>query len=265
MNRPPSSRSSTGIREKLLDAAEELISEAGVAGASVRRVIERAHANLGAVNYHFGSKEHLIAEAILRRLRPIDQERLRCLDAIEAGAGGGKLELDAILHAFVAPLLDVENQPGRPSPIRLVGRAMKDPDDAVRSIMIDALATVVARFDAAFARALPSMPEARLLLDDGSEYAEGGTLQFTDVTVSSDTSSVVVRAVFLNPRRELLPGMFVRHRLIEGRKQDAILVPQLAVTRNTKAEPVAFVVNERGAVETRKVQTARATASHRPA
>ncbi|CAN5701850.1 efflux RND transporter adaptor subunit AcrA [soil metagenome] len=94
--------------------------------------------------------------------------------------------------------------------------------------------------------------QVRLLLDDGTEYAEDGVLQFSDVTVDPKTSSVTLRAIFPNPRGELLPGMFVRARLSEGLKQDAILVPQLAVSRNAKGEAQAYVVvGEGGKVESR--------------
>lgn len=90
-----------------------------------------------------------------------------------------------------------------------------------------------------------------LLLEDGSEYAEEGKIEFADVTVSMSTSSVTIRAIFPNPHNELLPGLFVRARLVEGQKKDAILVPQSAVMRNTKGEPFAFVASDKGIVEQR--------------
>ena len=82
----------------------------------------------------------------------------------------------------------------------------------------------------------------KLFLDDGTEYSREGTLQFSDVTVSPSTSSVTIRAVFPNPDGHLLPGMFVRARLVEGTKTDALLLPQFTVTRNSKGEATAFVV-----------------------
>lgn len=101
--------------------------------------------------------------------------------------------------------------------------------------------------------------EARvqLLLDDSRAYAEEGTLQFSDVTVDPSTSSITLRAIFPNPRGELLPGMFVRARLAEGSAPDAILVPQLAVTRNAQGDAVALVVGPDSKVESRIVQTPR--------
>ena len=102
--------------------------------------------------------------------------------------------------------------------------------------------------------------EARvqLILDDGRVYGDEGSLQFSDVTVASSTNSITLRALFPNPRAELLPGMFVRARLAEGSAPDAILVPQLAVTRNQKGEAVALVVGADNKVEQRVVQTPRA-------
>jgi len=97
--------------------------------------------------------------------------------------------------------------------------------------------------------------KVKLLLDDGTEYAEEGALQFSDVTVDPSTSSVTLRAIFPNPRGDLLPGLFVRARLSAGLKQDAILVPQLAVTRNSKGEAFAYVVGAGGKVESRILET----------
>jgi membrane fusion protein (multidrug efflux system) len=93
--------------------------------------------------------------------------------------------------------------------------------------------------------------KVELLMDDGSVYKEQGTLQFSDISVNPSTSSVTVRAIFPNPNAELLPGMFVRARLVEGRKTDALLVPQFAVSRNSKGEATAMVVGAEDKAELR--------------
>jgi membrane fusion protein (multidrug efflux system) len=99
---------------------------------------------------------------------------------------------------------------------------------------------------------------ARLVTDDGREYAQAGTLQFTDVTVDPGTGSIALRALFPNPKGELLPGMFVRARLEEGVSPQALLVPQVGVTRDQKGMPVAMVVNAEKKVERRLLVTDRA-------
>ncbi len=98
----------------------------------------------------------------------------------------------------------------------------------------------------------------KLAYENGTTYPAEGTLQFSDVTVNATTNSVTVRAIFPNPSAELLPGMFVRARLEEGNRPDAILVPQLAVTHNSKGEPTALVVGANNTAELRVLQTPRA-------
>lgn len=97
----------------------------------------------------------------------------------------------------------------------------------------------------------------RLVFEDGTQYSEPGTLQFSEVSVDPGTDSVTLRAVFPNPRRELLPGMFVRALVSEGVDEQAILVPQKGITRNPRGEPTALVVGEKNKVELRLVKTDR--------
>ncbi|MBK9519948.1 MAG: efflux RND transporter periplasmic adaptor subunit [Anaeromyxobacter sp.] len=98
----------------------------------------------------------------------------------------------------------------------------------------------------------------RLVTDDGREYAHPGVLQFADVTVDPGTGSVTLRALFPNPTGELLPGLFVRARLEEAVDPKALLVPQVAVTRDQKGLPTALVVTTEGKVERRQLVTDRA-------
>lgn len=97
-----------------------------------------------------------------------------------------------------------------------------------------------------------------LKLEDGSDYGHEGKLEFSEVTVDPGTGSVTLRAVFPNPDKMLLPGMFVHAQLVAGLKSEAILVPQQGVTRNTKGEPTAMVVNAENKVELRPIKTERA-------
>lgn len=99
--------------------------------------------------------------------------------------------------------------------------------------------------------------EARLLLEDGTEYAETGRLEFSEVTVDAGTGSVTMRAVFPNAKGNLLPGMFVHARVEEGVNEQAILVPQEGVTRNQRGEPTALVVGAGNKVELRILKAER--------
>ncbi|WP_404990903.1 efflux RND transporter periplasmic adaptor subunit [Duganella sp. 3397] len=95
-----------------------------------------------------------------------------------------------------------------------------------------------------------------LVLADGTKYAEAGKLQFSDVSVDQGTGNVTLRAIFPNPKQNLLPGMFVRAVIESGVDEKAITVPQQGVTRNQKGEATALVLNKEGKVEQRVLTTA---------
>ncbi|CUI48128.1 MULTISPECIES: MexX/AxyX family multidrug efflux RND transporter periplasmic adaptor subunit [Achromobacter] len=78
----------------------------------------------------------------------------------------------------------------------------------------------------------PDKMRVRLLLPDGSEYGQGGTLSFADLAVDPGTDNVTMRALFDNPDRVLLPGMYVRVRLEQAVNRDTYLVPRDALLRN---------------------------------
>ena len=91
----------------------------------------------------------------------------------------------------------------------------------------------------------------KLRLEDGTIYSHGGELQFAEANIEQATGTFTVRAEFPNPDRLLLPGMYVRAIIQEGMAENGILVPQRAVTRNTKGEAIAKIVNVEGKVEER--------------
>jgi len=96
-----------------------------------------------------------------------------------------------------------------------------------------------------------------LVLEDGTAYAQGGTLKFSEVAVDEGTGSVTLRAVFPNPAHQLLPGMFVHARLNEGVRDNAIVVPQQGITRDTTGAAVAWVIDAGGKAQLRHVHTDR--------
>jgi membrane fusion protein, multidrug efflux system len=100
--------------------------------------------------------------------------------------------------------------------------------------------------------------QVRLRLEDGSDYAHPGTLEFSEVTVDEGTGSVTLRALIPNPERLLLPGMFVREEIQEGVRQGAVLAPQQGISRDQRGMPTALVVGPDNAVELRTIETDRA-------
>lgn len=100
---------------------------------------------------------------------------------------------------------------------------------------------------------------ARVVLkyDDGTTYAHEGRLTFTDVAVNETTGTVNLRAVFPNPDKVLLPGLYVRAQLIEGIRPDSIVLPMQCVMRDAKGNASVYVVGEGNKIEARPVVATR--------
>ena len=90
--------SSDRTRSAILAAAERLYADRGFGDVTLRDIVAEANVNLAAVNYHFGSKDELIAELFVTRSLATNRERLIALKAAEE-KGGGRAPIDAILHA----------------------------------------------------------------------------------------------------------------------------------------------------------------------
>ncbi|HZS80504.1 MAG TPA: efflux RND transporter periplasmic adaptor subunit [Herbaspirillum sp.] len=93
-----------------------------------------------------------------------------------------------------------------------------------------------------------------LVTEDGRPYPLLGKLLFSDVSVDATTGSVTLRALFPNPDRTLLPGMYVRARLEQAVDEQAIVIPQQAVMRDQNGASV-FVVGADDKVVARPVKT----------
>ena len=103
------------------------------------------------------------------------------------------------------------------------------------------------------ARSGTNAARVQILLENGQPYAEAGRLLFTDLTVDPGTGQVSLRAEVPNPQQLLLPGMFVRVRLQQAQVENAILLPQQAITRGTPQGDVATVVAADGSFTRRPV------------
>lgn len=132
---------------------------------------------------------------------------------------------------------------------------MTQPVEQVLALRADLAAGRIDGLDAQRAK-------VKLLLEGRRQYPLDGTLEVSEVSVDPGTGSVTLRAVFPNPDGLLLPGMFVHARLSEGVRQEAILVPQQAIVRDSRGEPMTWVVTEAGTVESRAVTTERTVGNH---
>jgi membrane fusion protein (multidrug efflux system) len=100
-----------------------------------------------------------------------------------------------------------------------------------------------------------SAPTVKLTLENGETYERAGKIELADLVVSETTGTFPIRAVFANPDRLLLPGMFVRAKVDLGVMPNAYLVPQRAVTRNAAGEATANFVDKDGKVDNRIIVT----------
>jgi AcrR family transcriptional regulator len=154
----PSDRTRTAI----LAAAERLYADRGFGDVTLRDIVAAADVNLAAVNYHFGSKDELIAELFVTRSLALNRERLSELKAAEE-AHGGRAPIDAVLRALVGPTLrgclGPDNQ--RSTAARFMIRVSIEsvpPIRRIRNREIDHLR----KFVAAMARSLPGCSDVEL-------------------------------------------------------------------------------------------------------
>ena len=154
--------SSDRTRTAILAAAERLYADRGFGDVTLRDIVAAADVNLAAVNYHFGSKDELIAELFVTRSLALNRERLSELKAAEE-ARGGRAPIEAVLRALVGPTLrgclGPDNQ--RSTAARFMIRVSIEsvpPIRRIRNREIDHLR----KFVAAMARSLPGCSDVEL-------------------------------------------------------------------------------------------------------
>ncbi len=147
-----------------MNAAEKLFSELGVEGTSVRAITTAAGANLGAINYHFGSKDQLVMEVFARRLQPLNRERLARLDALERAAGKRKLKLEQVVEALVRPAVETRETQTEDEYafMQVICRCFHEPNPKLKAFVEDQFREIARRFDAAVLRAVPNLPSGEL-------------------------------------------------------------------------------------------------------
>lgn len=118
----------------------------------------------------------------------------------------------------------------------------------------DMLALKRAVEDGKLASPAPDQASVRLVFDDGSVYSEPGRLLFASASVDSTTGQVTLRAEFPNAKRNLLPGMYVRVRIEQAVRENAITIPQRSVVRNPDGKPLVYIAKEDGTAEARPVE-----------
>jgi AcrR family transcriptional regulator len=139
-------------RERLIDAAVRLFGERGIDATSLRALTESARTNIAAVNYHFGSKDGLLRAVVDRTMRPVNDERRRRLDELEARPRSPSVA--ELVRAFVEPGAGLADQA---EVARFLGRILGEPDPSVRQLFADQVDPVEGRYLTALGRALPGL------------------------------------------------------------------------------------------------------------
>lgn len=150
-------------KDRILDSAERLFAEKGFGQTSLRDITAEAGVNLAAVNYHFQSKEHLIAAVFDRRIGPLNEQRIAMLDRLEREAAGQPVPVEGILRAIMEPVLRMVSTPEGACAANLIGRAHTEPGDVFAHLFTGQFAPVVLRVLAAARRSLPELSEVDLL------------------------------------------------------------------------------------------------------
>ena len=145
-------------KSRILDAAERLFAENGYAATSLRRIISDARVNLAAVHYHFGSKQDLLDQVIVRKAGPMNERRLQLLEQFESEAAPAAASVEKIVEAFILPALLIDKSPEF---VRLMGRVHAEglmPEIARRNFQ-----PTIARFLSALQKALPEQSTEELV------------------------------------------------------------------------------------------------------
>lgn len=143
----------------ILDAAERLFAAHGFRATSLRAITSEADANLGAVNYHFSSKDELILAVLRRRLQPMNAARIALLDEYEAETPGGVLRIEKVLEALFRPPVELVARRTRSGRyfVQLMAQALAEPSALLEPLIEEEFAEKNRRFHAAMRRALPGL------------------------------------------------------------------------------------------------------------
>lgn len=147
-------------RNRLLDAAEALFADRGYNAVSMRDIARHAHVNLAATGYHFGSKENLFVESLMRQMRPLNAHRLAALDALEARSTPPTLAEVLDLFARIMVETAVSEQKTGTHLHRNLSRAFAESDEIARVVFRKEMLPAAMRFLQAIQRACPALSVA---------------------------------------------------------------------------------------------------------
>lgn len=146
-------------KRNLLDAAEQLFADRGFDAVSVRDITQLAKANVAAVNYHFGSRDGLIATVVTRYITPVNEDRLARLENLERKWAGKAGPVEELIDAFVRPLISTVRRSDLSERLfyKLIGRIFSMQAQGIPAAVEEQLRVLSDRFTRAFAKSLPTV------------------------------------------------------------------------------------------------------------
>jgi AcrR family transcriptional regulator len=163
------------MRERLLRATLEVLTERSLEAITLREITAAAGANIAAVNYYFGSREQLLAEALSEAFRPINRARLEALDACEKCAAPRAPDVTSLVEALILPMLrHSRDDAGGRTAIRLLLQLRSVPSSRYDDVLAAEFDTVHRRFLTAFQHALPEASPEEIRF--GYDFARGAAL-----------------------------------------------------------------------------------------
>jgi membrane fusion protein (multidrug efflux system) len=215
------------------------------------------------------------AQSTLERNRPLAESKMisaLAWDGTQATHRAAQADLAAAKAAVQQARLNVEYASVQAPISGRIGRslvtegALVSQAEATQLTTIQQVDTLMANFTQSASEAMriqraiasgnlkgSTSAQVKVLLDDGSVYPLPGRLMFADIAVDPGTGQVTLRAEVPNPKGELLPGLFIKVRLQVARSEQAMVLPQQAVTRGT-SEDTVLVVGADSQVSKRPVQ-----------
>ncbi len=159
----PSENRQVKRKDRILDSAETLFAKHGFDGVSMRMVAERAEVDLALASYHFGSKRGLFDAVLLRRAEVLNKTRLDALEKCQAEAGESGPTVEAIIDAFLKPMLahDYQDDEGWLHYFELVAQVNNSPEWGGQ-LMTKYFDPLVRKFMEALKKALPDADPANL-------------------------------------------------------------------------------------------------------
>ncbi|MEJ7935169.1 efflux RND transporter periplasmic adaptor subunit [Sphingobium sp. AN558] len=236
--------------------------------AQARGALARAQASIRATGLQAQRYRDLVAINAVSRQESDNASAAAQQARADVAAQGAAVQAAQVSQGFTRVRAPISGRIGRSlfTPGALVQAGQPDPLATIQRtdmVYVDVTQSAAQILDLKQAMRSGGVSEAsgarvQLLLPNGTIYPVEGRLQFSEVTVDPSSGAVTLRATFANPDGLLLPGMFVRARLIEGQRNQAILAPQQGITRDPRGRATAMVVNARNKVELRQVVTDRA-------